>query len=225
MTIGPTGMAGSGFVCSWSGGKDSTLALHRALEAGGRARRLLTMMTEGGLRTRSHGLPIEVIRTQARALGVPLLTRSASWDTYEDTFVSALRSLRAEVEFGVFGDIDIEHNREWEQKVCVAAGLRAYLPLWGSSRRPLLEEFIQLGYTAVVVAVNGRVLPRSFLGRTLDTELVHELRAAGVDPAGEMGEYHTVVTGGPIFREPLRLDLRGQEEHDGYWFQDVAVVY
>ena len=69
--------------CSWSGGKDSCLALYESLAAGGQLACLVTMFTEDAHRSRSHGLAREVLEAQAAAIGVPLLAAAATWDDYE----------------------------------------------------------------------------------------------------------------------------------------------
>ncbi len=58
--------------CSWSGGKDSALALHESIVAGADPRVLITMMTERGMRSRSHGLHRVVLERQAAAIGIPI---------------------------------------------------------------------------------------------------------------------------------------------------------
>ena len=147
------------FVCSWSGGKDSCLALYRAMQAGAEARFLLSMLREDGARSRCHGLEPAVLEAQAASLGIPLITRAASWDEYESVFADTLQELEATgVRAGVFGDIDLEEHRLWEEKVCGAAGLRAHLPLWKSNRLELLSEFIDLGFEASIVATNAEKL-------------------------------------------------------------------
>ncbi len=217
-------MLGKGvpFVCSWSGGKDSCLALYRAMGAGARPVFLLSMLREDGARSRSHGLEPGVLRAQASSLGIPLLTRNASWSDYEAVFIAALQELKAAgVEAGVFGDIDLEDHRLWEEKVCGAAGIEACLPLWKMPRQALLDEFLALGFEALIVVVNGEKLDGAYLGRTLDRELVCEFEHLGIDMSGEEGEYHTIVTSGPIFSEPLRLEVGERTFHEGYWFLDV----
>ena len=212
------------FFCSWSGGKDACLALQRAIRAGGRPAALLTMMIEDGQRSRAHGLPLAVLQSQARALGLPLTCRSASWQDYEQQFLDQLGEFKnAGIQAGVFGDIDLEPHREWVERVCRQAGLTPYEPLWQAPRRQLLEEFLDQGFQATIVAVKQDVLAAGFLGRSLDQRLIGELEAAGVDASGEEGEYHTVVTAGPIFSEPLRLAHGQQHARDGYYFLDVAV--
>jgi hypothetical protein len=119
------------FFCSWSGGKDSCLALYRAMKAGATPHFLFTMLEESGERSRSHGLPLEILRAQALSLGIPLKTRCASWSEYEAVFIAALQEMaESGVRAGVFGDIDIDSHREWEKMVCHRAGMEAYLPLW-----------------------------------------------------------------------------------------------
>lgn len=212
------------FVCSWSGGKDSCLALYRALRAGAKPAFLLSMLREDGARSRSHGLMPEILQAQAASLGIPLITRNTSWADYEAVFIAALRDLReAGVPAGVFGDIDLEEHRLWEEKVCSSAGIEAILPLWKTPRLALLDEFLALGFEATIVATNDEKLGQDYLGRLLDRDLVRELERLGIDPSGEEGEYHTVVTDGPIFSEPLVLGLREGMFHSGYWFLDVMI--
>ncbi|MBN1813584.1 MAG: diphthine--ammonia ligase [Anaerolineae bacterium] len=215
---------GVSFVCSWSGGKDSCLALYRAVTAGAEPRMLLSMLREDGVRSRSHGLSCEVLRAQADSLGIPLVTKTAPWSDYESVFIAALQGLKATgIEAGVFGDIDIEEHRLWEEKVCGAVGIEAYLPLWKGSRLALLGEFLMLGFEATIVVVNSEKLDQAYLGRVVDLDLVCEFASLGIDPSGEEGEYHTVVTNGPIFSEPVWLETGEQMLHEGYWFLDVMI--
>ena len=191
------------FFCSFSGGKDSTLALYHALRAGGVPKALFTMLTEDGVRSRSHALPPEVLRAQA----------------------DALRNFRGQgMSCGVFGDIDVDRNREWVEKVCAAADIEPFEPLWQRPRRELLDEFLVLGFKATIIAIKADQLDETFLGRTLDAGVVAELEQAGIDPSGEVGEYHTVVTDGPIFAEPVRLQTHGTVAGGGYAFLEVKLA-
>lgn len=188
---------------SWSGGKDSMLALHRALASGYRVEALLVMFDEEGERSRSHGLPPRLLQAQARALGIPLVMRRASWATYEAEFIAATTDFAAQgLRYGVFGDIDLEPHRAWEEKVCSAAGLEAALPLWQEPRVALVEEFLALGYRARVVCTNGHWLDSSFCGRLFDAAFLRDL-PPGVDACGENGEFHTFVFDGPRFAAPV----------------------
>lgn len=220
----PASIAGRPFFCSWSGGKDSCLALHHAVSQGGLAKGLFTMLAEDGLASRSHALPRALLEEQARRLNLPIRFGSASWSAYESVFSDALQTYRAEgIAAGVFGDIDVEDHRAWCRRVCASAGLAAVHPLWQRERRELLEEFIGLGFTAVIVVAKAEKLGPEWLGRTIDRQAVADLAAAGIDPSGELGEYHTVVTGGPLFDGEMRLAAREPVLHDGYWFLRVSV--
>ena len=212
-------------VVSWSGGKDSCLAVHRAVAAGLRPQALLTAMIENGTRSRSHGLRLELLQAQARSLGLPLVTRATSWEDYDETMHAALSLLAGDgVEVGVFGDIDLEPHREWVAGVCARAGIEPFHPLWQEPRLALLAELLQLGYEAVVVAIKDAVLPAELLGRRLDRTLVEELVAHGVDACGEEGEYHTAVLDGPLFREKIHARPGALVLRDGYRFLDLVPV-
>jgi len=217
-------IAGRPFFVSWSGGKDGYLALHRAVARGGRLAALLTMTEADGRRTKSHALPVSLVRRQAAALGVPLVLRGASWDDYENAFLDGLAELRdgLGLGLGVFGDIDLQPHRDWVERVCGEAGIEAALPLWLEPRRRLLDELFAAGVSATVVVVNGDRLDARFLGRRLDPALVDELEAAGVDACGEEGEFHTVVTDAPLFAAPVALHVRGTTDVDQYHFIDIV---
>ncbi|MBU0485292.1 MAG: diphthine--ammonia ligase [Proteobacteria bacterium] len=210
---------------SWSGGKDSCLALYRSIKASGRPALLLTMLTNSGQRSRSHGLHPEIIKAQAASLAIPLMTGSASWDNYEEVFLDGLAKIKEqEIEYGIFGDIDLEPHRAWVERVCAAKGIIPLLPLWQEARRTLLNEFLETGFTAKIVAVKNERLDHSFLGRILDQPTINDLEQAGVDACGEEGEFHTVVTNGPIFSQEIILQEGEIITHDGYSFLDLSLI-
>lgn len=210
---------GRGFVCSWSGGKDSCLALWRAVQAGGRPRALICMLSEDGERTRSHRLPLWLVRRQADALGLPLIVHSASWEEYEDEFVSALHEARASgAEVAVFGDLDLEEHRQWEIMVCGRAGLEARLPLFGRPRARLLSDLQHARMRATVVAVTSPLLDERFVGRELTPAFFAEVERLGADGFGEKGGYHTAVTDCVLFSSAIELTLGDALSDDGRWF-------
>ena len=217
-------LAGRRFFCSWSGGKDAYLALQRAILQGGRPAALLCMLHEDGLVSRGHGLPLALLREQAAALGIPLVTRATTWGGYEATYVSVLHELRAQgVEAGVFGDIDLQAHRDWVEGVCAVAGMTCHLPLWQEPRRRLLDELLAGGVRATIVAVDSSNLGADYLGLELCGAVITRLEAAGVDACGEEGEYHTMVTLAPLFSAPVPLRWDGIEERDGHWLLRYAV--
>ncbi len=213
------------FFCSWSGGKDSCLALYHAIKDGGKPEYLLTMFTEEGRRSRSHGLPLSVLQAQAGALAMPLIVRNTSWADYEGAFLNAISGLRKDgVEYGVFGDIDLEAHLEWVNRVCGSVNMGVYEPLWKRHRREILNEFLDLGFKATIIGVNLNSLPKSFLGQGLSREIIADLEEAGIDASGEGGEYHTVVTDGPTFSIPIHLQKQGEFSDNNYRFLDVDIL-
>lgn len=209
---------------SWSGGKDSMLALHRALAAGHHVRALLAMFDETGERSRSHAIPPQLMQAQAAALGIPLVMRNAGWADYEAVFVDQLQAFtRQGFTTGLFGDIDLQPHRDWEEQVCTRAGLRAELPLWQEARRALVDELLALGYRTRVVCVDARFLDASFCGREFDAAFLADL-PPGVDACGENGEFHTFVFDGPRFAHavPHRLvavhEIKPASPAPGHYF-------
>lgn len=200
-------------LCSFSGGKDSCLALWHAQQLGLDVRALLVMFEESGERSRSHALAPQLIERQASSLGLELITRNASWSNYEQVFTSTLRELATHgFEAVVFGDIDLQAHRDWEERVCRTAGLKAVLPLWHRSRDALAREVIDVGFRSIVVCVDSKHLPDEFCGREYDASFLADL-PANVDVCGENGEFHTFVYDGPNFLRPVEFTLAGLEPH------------
>ena len=208
---------------SWSGGKDGYLAFRR-VRAQFDFTTLITMFDEQAARSRSHGLRPEIIERQAQLLNLQPVVGRASWPTYTDEFVRVLHEARASgVTEVVFGDIFGDQHRDWTEAVCTRAGLRAHLPLWAQPTREILDEFLATGAEARIVTVNSKWLDESWLGRALSAEMLAEFTRLGVDPCGENGEYHTLVTLAPEFAAPLSLNACGQVVRDGCFALDYAL--
>ena len=201
--------AGPLAVASWSGGKDSCLAVWRAERDGLRVETLLTMYDERGERSRSHGLPPSLLRAQAAAMNRQWRVGKASWQSYEPEFIAELHRLRdSGHSHTVFGDIDLLAHRVWEEKVCAAAGMTAVLPLWHLPRLDLVEELWGLGFRATVVCTDDRFLGPHYCGCEFDRAFVASL-PSGVDACGENGEFHTFVHDGPLFTRPVEFEVTG----------------
>jgi uncharacterized protein (TIGR00290 family) len=165
-----------------------------------------------------------LLQQQSERLGIPIVFRSAPWDQYESVFLDALREFKTDgVETGVFGDIDVDANREWVQRLCGATGIDPYHPLWKRPRRTLLNEFLDLQFKATVVVIRNDKLGPHFLGREMDRQTIREMEEAGIDASGELGEYHTVVTDGPIFSSQIDLKIRGRMTQMEYSFLDSSI--
>ena len=142
------------FIVSYSGGKDSTLALYHAMQVG-KAIGLIVMLEEQGLRSRSHAMSMEIIQAQANALGLPIITASSSWNDYETEFLKLLADAKQQgAEVLVTGDLDMPEHGCWHDRITQQAGLKLCMPLWQRPHREVIEEFIQLGFKTMIVTVN-----------------------------------------------------------------------
>lgn len=213
------------FLCSWSGGKDSCYAFHKAVSNEFKPSVLLTVLNEFGDRSRSHGIPKEILKAQADALDLPIHFFESTWSDYERLYIENLTSLTQsyDLQHSVFGDIDIDSHREWEEKVSKAANLSPMLPLWQQSRKELVLEMIDYGIEAIITSCNQTLGP-DFLGRQINRELVEEFETLGVDACGENGEYHTLVINAPLFRNALNVEVIEKETSSNYNFARLNLI-
>ncbi|MBU6400113.1 MAG: diphthine--ammonia ligase [Verrucomicrobia bacterium] len=197
-------------VFCWSGGKDSALALHR-LRADDRYEvvALLTTCNEHFQRVSMHGVRLELLEQQARALGLPLekmfVSQRSSNDEYQQKLTDHLRAHRARgVTTFAFGDIFLEDLKRWREDNLAKLGLRGLFPIWKIDSRELIREFLALGFGSVICCVNDAYLDKTAVGRHLDAAFIASL-PADVDPCGENGEFHSFAFAGPVFRWPLSI--------------------
>ena len=219
----------SALALSWSGGKDSALALWvLAREHEVVPRALITTVTDAYERISMHGVRRSLLARQASAVGVPLveveIPAACTNDVYERRMEQALASepLR-DVEAVAFGDLFLEDVRAYREDRLATVGKRACFPLWHRDTTGLAREFIAAGFEAVIVCVDPSKLDRSFAGRRFDQRLLADL-PAGVDPCGENGEFHTFVYAGPILSAPLTIQIGETVERDGFMFADLTSV-
>lgn len=195
-------------LCSWSGGKDSALALHHLLALPGtEVAALLTTVTDDYGRISMHGVRRSLLRQQAASLRIPLeevgISKRSSNAEYELKMAQVLERYReAGVTSVVFGDIFLEDLRQYREKNLAKLGLRGIFPLWKQGSHELMRRFIGSGFRAVVVCVDTQLLDAKFAGREINDEFVRDLPPT-VDVCGENGEYHSFVYDGPIFGNPI----------------------
>ncbi|HEX9150502.1 MAG TPA: diphthine--ammonia ligase [Flavobacterium sp.] len=207
------------FVTSWSGGKDSCYAMMQAIQQGFIPKALLNMMNENGKVSRSHGLPLSILNKQAQKMALPIAAIPATWGDYEEKFISVLTMLKDkyDLEAAVFGDIDLQAHKDWEDKVCKAASLKAILPLWQQNRIHLVNQMLENGIVTMIVSCNI-TMGESYLGKILTKELAQELLEKGIDPCGENGEFHTLVINCPLFSEAIELPGFTKITYENYCF-------
>lgn len=209
---------------SWSGGKDAMLSFYRTWKNKDYSIvRLLNMCVEDGSRSRSHGIKTDLLRHQAESLGTEITQRAASWDSYENEFKKTLLGFKKEgIHTGVFGDIDLQEHRDWVERVCHETGITPLLPIWQGDRRILLNEFLDAGFKAIVVAVDSKIMDKKWLGREIDQAFIRDIEVMGtVDLCGEKGEFHTFVYDGPLFNTPIPIKTGKMVFRDKRWFLEL----
>lgn len=223
----PAQMSATPAVMSWSGGKDSMLALHRILDAGThRIDSLLTTVTSGYDRISMHGVRVGLLEEQARALGVPLkiclIPINAGNGQYEDAMIRALVPFAARgIKHVICGDLFLQEIREYRERLFQRVGMQGVYPLWLEDTRALADEFINAGYKATLCCIDPRVVPDSLAGRDYDDALLADLPER-CDPCGENGEFHSFVYDGPLFSAPVKLARGESVTRDGFKFTDLV---
>ena len=196
------------FVMSFSGGKDSMLALHRMIKNGNTPVALLTTVKKNQDSSWTHGINNDFLNKVSESLGIELITVECEVEEYEKEFEKKLLEAKQKgANICVYGDIDIEHHKQWGVDRCNAVNMNAEFPLWQEDREKLVYEFIDNGYKATIKKVNLDNLGEHFLGKVLTKELIQYIKAPGSDACGENGEYHTFVSDGPLFKNPIEFKI------------------
>ena len=213
------------FAVSFSGGKDSVLALHEMVEAGHDPVALLVMYRQDAGRSWVHGIGPKLLAAIGEALEIPLICCSARPETYDGDME---RGLRQAQELGaracVFGDIDTPGHREWDEARCAAVGMDAVLPLWERDRVDAVRKTLDLGYRCLIKCVRSDILPATWLGQPLGHAHIERMLAQGIDACGENGEYHTVVVDGPLFSHAVAVENRGSVFLDQITAADLTLA-
>jgi len=211
---------------SWSGGKDSALALYETLHSENyEVASLLTTITEDYDRVSLHGVRRTLIEQQAHALGLPLtevfIPKDCANGDYEARMGATLAAFKQNgVSRVAFGDIFLEEIRKYREDNLAKLGIGGLFPLWGRDSAALIQSFISQGFEAITTCIDSRALGASFLGRKLDREFLADLPPQ-VDPAGENGEFHSFVFSGPIFKERIAFKPGERVSRDSFRFCDL----
>lgn len=223
-------------VFNWSGGKDSTLALHYVLQNDEfDIRYLLTTVNDSFNTVAMHGVREHLLLEQVGSLNIPLvqarLPEMPDMEIYEREIGSTLAKLKSEgINHSIFGDIFLEDLKIYRENQLRRIGMKAVFPLWKRDSLELVKEFITLGYQTIVVCAQDGL--QDFCGRIIDQSFLDDL-PIGIDPAGENGEFHTFVFEGPIFNKPVNFSL-GEKVYktfpspnkdgaqSGYWYIDLV---
>lgn len=204
---------------SWSGGKDSALALYYATKQNILVQALFTSVNHAHERISMHGVRRALLQEQAKSLQLPLhtleLSEQPDMNEYEEAANTCYASLKREgFNQAIFGDIFLEDLKIYREAQLARHQIQSVFPIWKRDTNELIHEFISLGFKAVIVCVNTKFLDRNFCGRLIDEEFVNDL-PADVDPCGENGEYHSFVFDGPVLKSPVQF-MKGENIYKEY---------
>jgi uncharacterized protein (TIGR00290 family) len=211
---------------AWSGGKDSTLALYEIQKSQNyEIVSLLTTITEGYDRVSLHGLRRTLVEQQAQSLGLPLQKVFIPQDSSNEEYESKMRQIltkfkQAGISQVVFGDIFLEDVRKYREDNLSKLEMKGLFPIWGRDSAELTKSFIALGFQAIVICVDTRVLGKRFVGRIINESFLAQL-PPNVDPGGENGEFHSFAFDGPIFQDRIGYKLGKKVLRDSLYFCDL----
>jgi uncharacterized protein (TIGR00290 family) len=188
---------------------------------------LLNFISRGSKRGCFHGLDAKLLNFQAGLIGIPLVQKEVSPDMkkYEAEFKEAVSEFISRgIRSVVFGDIYLEEHENWVERVCNDLSIQAIEPLWQQDPDGIIDEFLGLGFEAMIVSCKADVMGKEYIGRFIDKDLAAELKAKGICPCGERGEFHTLVVDGPIFRKRIEITQAEpiiKESFWKHWFLDI----
>ncbi|MFD0993368.1 Dph6-related ATP pyrophosphatase [Tenacibaculum geojense] len=197
---------------NWSSGKDAALALYKIQQQEEfLITTLLTNVNKDYKRISMHGLRESLLDAQVASLDLPLkklyFPADVNMELYNSTMKSQMMEFVGnEVKYSIFGDIFLEDLKNYRDSKLAEVGLSGVYPLWKQNTKKVLQEFLDLGFKAITVCVNAKLLGKEFVGRIIDEEFVKDL-PNNVDVCGENGEFHTFVFDGPIFKQPVNFKI------------------
>jgi uncharacterized protein (TIGR00290 family) len=209
---------------NWSSGKDSALALYKVLQNPAyNVDLLVTTINKDFSRVSMHGLRNELLYKQAEAIGINLETiefpAEVTMGLYAEIMKKAMDSLlEKKYSHTVSGDIFLEDLKAYKDAKLLEVGIKGVYPLWKQDTKEILQEFLALGFKAITVCVNAKLLGKEFVGRIIDAQFIDDL-PENVDVCGENGEFHTFVFDGPIFKNPIDFVI-GEKVVRSYTFKN-----
>ena len=210
-------------VFNWSGGKDSALALYKAIESKEfEIISLLTTVNRDHQRSTIHAIPVSLLQEQAKSIGIPLyiveLDSASGMEQYGVAMEKAVAHFKnQEVTHFIFGDIFLHNVKSYREKQLTPQGINVVEPLWGKSSEEIIAEFLQSGLKTVIVTTMADILDKTFIVRHIDDSFINDY-PVNADICGEHGEYHTFCYAGGMFQHPVVYTL-GEPEKKSYTFK------
>ena len=209
---------------NWSSGKDSALALYKVLQEKEFAvSRFITTVNKDFKRISMHGLREELLDKQVKSIGIPLqkiyFPADLNMEDYNATMKKELTILKSKgYDYTIFGDIFLEDLKQYRDTKLAEVAIEGVYPLWKRNTKEVLQEFLSLGFKAITVCVNAKLLGKEFVGREIDDQFIKDL-PEGIDVCGENGEFHTFVYDGPFFKTPIDFKI-GEKVLKSYTLHD-----
>jgi uncharacterized protein (TIGR00290 family) len=234
-------------IFSWSGGKDSSYSLNKVLNDDQyEVVYLLTTLNSEFKRISMHGVKEELLDAQAESIGIPQLkvwVGQGTNEEYEKQMSEMLLKAKAEgIETVLFGDIFLEDLREYRESNMAKLGMKVEFPIWNIDTNFLIKDFIEKGFKTVTCCVNDAFFNEDWVGKEIDENFINEL-PDNLDPCGENGEYHTYCYEGPIFKNPIKIEVKekiyrqleikvtdsvcsseSEIKTKGFWFSELDLV-
>jgi len=199
-------------VLSFSGGKDSILTLYKLINSGEYTVVALLTTLDPDNKVLMHGFDLALLEQQALSLRIPLhkvtIPKVEGESKYADRMKGELEGFKTNgVMHVAYGDIFLEEVRKFREEKLSIVSMTSIFPLWGRDTKSIAEEFIALGFKAVITCVNTKLIPIDWIGKEFDREFLAYLAVHSIDPCGENGEFHTFVYAGPIFTEEIKYQF------------------
>jgi uncharacterized protein (TIGR00290 family) len=198
-------------VFCWSGGKDSSYALHKIITEGVyEVKYLLSTFNGVYNRLSMHGVREELIAAQAKSIGLPLLkvyVYEADNAEYERQMNATLQIIKEQgINTLIYGDIFLEDLRQYRENKMAAIEMQCVFPIWQVNTAWMVNDFVQQGFQSVICCINDGYLDASWAGRIINTAFIADLPNI-VDPCGENGEFHSFCFDGPVFKTPIPITI------------------
>ncbi|MFQ6073708.1 MAG: diphthine--ammonia ligase, partial [Candidatus Bathyarchaeia archaeon] len=213
-----------------TGGKDSALALYRALRQGYTVKHLVTMIPQRPDSWMFHYPNIHLADFFAEAVGIPLVKGETSG--VKETELEDLKRLLAnlQVDGVITGAIMSQYQKKRIDKICQELNLKSFAPLWHENPQKLLAEMVDFKFEVLIVGVYAYGFDDTWLGRKIDQKTISDLiklsKKYQISVVGEGGEYETLVLDAPFFKKRIRLVQTEKiwENHSGYLLVKKATL-
>jgi len=196
----------------FSGGKDSTMALYKAIEEGYTVEYLVTMISDNPESYMFHVPNIHITELSSEAMGIPLIKAKTLGEKEKELndLKDVLKELKDKGVEAIFaGALASEYQKTRIDQLCSDTGLESHAPLWHRDPKEYMEEIINLGFEVIIISVSAEGLDESWLGRKIDIKLLDDIISLNskyrMHMAFEGGEAETLVLDSPIFNKRIKI--------------------